>query len=190
MDKTLIIYAHPNQTSLNHAILTQVVNILKKQSVAYDIIDLYADNFNPVLSKQALIDYDKPSQDLQIIDYVEKLKTSNRLILIYPIWWYRGPAIFEGFLDRVFTKETAFSYALGYHEGCFDHIKEALVLTTSAQTTIDLVNICNDPITSMLINGTLYYAGIKNAKWLNLQLSEQCDADAFEKHIQLIKSHI
>ena len=48
-----IVYAHPWDGSYNHAILERVKETLNARHNV-DIIDLYKDNFNPVLNEKEL----------------------------------------------------------------------------------------------------------------------------------------
>jgi len=54
MSKTTIIYAHPYEKSFNHAILERVQALLDAKGQEYRLIDLYADGFNPVYTKEEL----------------------------------------------------------------------------------------------------------------------------------------
>ena len=47
MSQTLIIYAHPYEGSFNHAILEEVKAGLEASGRPYEVIDLYADGFDP-----------------------------------------------------------------------------------------------------------------------------------------------
>jgi NAD(P)H dehydrogenase (quinone) len=51
MKNVLIIYAHPDEESFNAAILNTAVDQLKRTGCVYSVIDLYKQNYNPVLSK-------------------------------------------------------------------------------------------------------------------------------------------
>lgn len=184
MKKAVIVFAHPNHCSLNGTIYNKIKDKLNQKEISITTIDLYNEQFNPVLSKQELLNYDQQSTDLQVKGYVNCLVEANFLIFIYPIWWYRGPAIFEGFLDRIFTKETAFSYKNGYHQPLFTNIESALILTTSAQTTKDMKDLFASPIENSLIKGTLKFVGIENAHWQNLELSENCNEKKLNDHLQ------
>lgn len=186
MGRTLIIFCHPNHTSLNKSILDSVTDHLMSIHRDYDVIDLYEDKFDPTLTKQALIDYDTPSTDEQIVKYVKLIKKASSLIFIYPLWWYRGPALLEGFLDRVMCKETAFSYKNGYHEPLFTNIEKAFVFTTSAQKTEDLVNMFGNPVQKAFMDGTLHFVGVQQRVWFNLELSETCCDEQFTTHIETI----
>ena len=48
--KHLIIYAHPNEVSLNHHLMQMVTESLQTDNQKIAVRDLYQLNFNPVLS--------------------------------------------------------------------------------------------------------------------------------------------
>ena len=45
--RTLIVYAHPYDGSFNHAVLEAATSALDKAGRPYDVVDLYADGFDP-----------------------------------------------------------------------------------------------------------------------------------------------
>lgn len=102
----VIIYAHPNPNSFNHAILKRVVDTLEKQNAVFKIIDLYGVNYNPVLSLEELNGVsNKETRTYQNIIY-----ESTNLIFIFPVFWFRGPAILEGFIDKTFIPGFAYRF--------------------------------------------------------------------------------
>ena len=48
--KVLVVYAHPNPQSFNHAIVESFTEGLTEAGHTYEVVDLYAINFNPCLS--------------------------------------------------------------------------------------------------------------------------------------------
>ena len=48
-----IIYVHPCQESFNTAIFNEIVSKLEQTNQSYTVLDLYKDEFNPVLSEKA-----------------------------------------------------------------------------------------------------------------------------------------
>ena len=50
----VIIYAHPNTASFNHAILETIAEELEKSNKDLNVRDLYKIGFNPVLSAEDL----------------------------------------------------------------------------------------------------------------------------------------
>ena len=100
-----IVYCHPQTESFNCMILNYVTGCLENEGRSYDVIDLYADNFNPVLSADDLKHYAKGlSTDPLVKRYTEVLQKTTEIIFIFPIWWGMMPAILKGFIDKTFLK--------------------------------------------------------------------------------------
>ena len=101
--KTLVIFAHPNPQSFCGALRDSFMSGAKAGNHSVKIIDLYKENFDPV-----------SFGDNKIAPDVEKhqtlIKDAHCLVFIYPIWWFRAPAILEGWIDRVFTLGFAFKF--------------------------------------------------------------------------------
>jgi NAD(P)H dehydrogenase (quinone) len=126
---TLIIYAHPNSDSLNYAILENVMRGLKDANRNFELLDSYKEKFDPVL----IIDQQNKRRNLINDPYTEKyrkkIEQAEKLIFIYPIWWYGVPAILKGFFDRVFVSGFAFKYDGKLPKGLLQN-KEAWVIYT------------------------------------------------------------
>ena len=105
----LVIYAYPNKKGLNESIKNTVLCNLKT-SRQVQIIDLYEEQFNPVL----YFDEEHKRRNLHLNQemkrYRELISWSDQLIFIYPIWWSSMPAVLKGFIDRVFAKDFAYRY--------------------------------------------------------------------------------
>ncbi len=131
--KIALIYAHPSRSEGSSAkILERVLSVLSSSGAQCRILDLYADNFNPVLDAAELREYSsrKPPKS-DIANYQKAISESEALIFIYPAWWSVPPAILKGWLDRVFTPGFAFSFSSGVMKGLLEG-KRALVLRTFA----------------------------------------------------------
>lgn len=105
----LVIYSYPNHNSLNAEIFRTVKNNLSKKHTV-KTLDLYAENFNPVLyfdDEHRRKDLDK---DPEMEKYRNLISGADHLIFIFPIWWGGMPAILKGFIDRVFARGFAYSY--------------------------------------------------------------------------------
>ena len=101
--KILIIFAHPNQKSFCGALKDSFIDGVKSNNHSVDVIDLYKDKFNPV-------SFGDNEISPEVKNYQQLIKNSNYLVFIYPIWWFRAPAILEGWFDRVFTVGFAFDF--------------------------------------------------------------------------------
>lgn len=107
--KILLIYAYPNHEGLNYSIKESVLKGIRLENEVKEI-DLYIDEFDPVLH----FDSNQPRrylhEETSTQRYREMIEWSDFLIFIYPIWWSSSPAILKGFIDRVFVKEFAYRY--------------------------------------------------------------------------------
>jgi NAD(P)H dehydrogenase (quinone) len=109
----LIIFAHPDSKgSHNAAVLRYVKERMKANGVEYKVVDLYADGFDPLIQ---LVEFDRPldSGADRVREYQELVRGAERLVFIYPVWWYNMPAMMKGFVDRVFTGGFAYEFSPG-----------------------------------------------------------------------------
>jgi len=108
-DKTVTVYlAHPYKDSFNHAIFQRVIETLDAPGTKVFSHDLYAEDFNPVLTVGEL-GFDE-SEDPLVLQYAEELMASDLLIFIHPNWWGQPPAILKGWIDRVIRPPYAYDY--------------------------------------------------------------------------------
>ncbi|THF84216.1 NAD(P)H-dependent oxidoreductase [Cohnella fermenti] len=108
--KTLVIYAHPNHESLSYAFLERVLKGLRDRPSGEEVqvLDLYAEGFDPVL----VFNKEKRRRDMhsdpELARHREQLLWADRIVLVYPIWWGRPPAILLGYIDRMFASGFAY----------------------------------------------------------------------------------
>jgi len=107
----LIVYAHPNPKSFNHAIKERVEAKLKKEKKKYSVRDLYAMKWNPVLGGAdfEVMQGGKTPEDIKAEQ--NYIKEADVVIFIHPIWWFGMPAVLKGYVDRVFSY--GFAYEVG-----------------------------------------------------------------------------
>ncbi|MBE2895423.1 NAD(P)H-dependent oxidoreductase [Pasteurellaceae bacterium HPA106] len=117
MKQHLIIYAHPNPQSFNHAILEQVVHATKKCGWQPVVRDLHALEFNPVLSWQELAESYQGIINEHIAQEHDFIRHADLITLIYPLWWMGFPAILKGYLDRTLTFGFAYQTLNGKSQG-------------------------------------------------------------------------
>jgi len=107
--RILVLYAHPVETSFHAALHARVVAALRAAGHEVDDCDLYAENFNPVLSRAERLTYhDTAMNRAPVQAYVERLQRAQALILCYPVWCFGLPAILKGWFDRVLMPGVAF----------------------------------------------------------------------------------
>ncbi len=112
--RTLVLFAHPVETSYAAALHSAVVENLKAGGHEVDDCDLYAEGFNPVLSREERLNYhDEDVCTKAVQEYVDRLRAAEALVLNFPVWNFGYPAILKGFFDRVFLPGVSFKLAHG-----------------------------------------------------------------------------
>ncbi len=163
---TTIIYAHPWEQSFNNAILQRVTSALEITGKDFNVIDLNADKFNPVLEEKDLATFGVgESSDNLVGQYQQLISNSDELVFIFPVWWYDAPAILKGFIDKVMLKDFAYLDTKFGLKGLLTHIKKTTVITTSGGPTWYIKK--NNGIEKVFINSTLKSVGLKKVKWIN-----------------------
>jgi NAD(P)H dehydrogenase (quinone) len=129
--RVLVVYAHPNPASYGAAVRDSVVASLTEAGHQVDLCDLYAENFDPILSERERIGYlDETTNQIHVAGYVKRLQSAEALILVHPIWNFGHPAILKGFLDRVFLPGVSFKLVDGRVQGNLTHLKHVVTVTT------------------------------------------------------------
>jgi len=101
--RVLVVYAHPLETSFVAAAHALVVATLKARTHEVDDLDLYAETFDPVLSREQMLNYvDATTNASEVKGYVHRLRAAEALVLVFPVWFDGLPAIMHGYFQRVF----------------------------------------------------------------------------------------
>ena len=163
-----IIIAHPNPHSFNHALLKSFVDGAKTANHDVHIIDLYKDQFNPIIS---LDEMRGDISDPIVENYQQQIKNADCLVFIYPIFWFRAPAIFEGWIDRVFSVNFAFKFKTvfgnwGRPVGLLP-CKKAIIINTYGSPAIATKYFYLNIPFRRLKRGVLKMCGVKNIIRIN-----------------------
>jgi NAD(P)H dehydrogenase (quinone) len=107
--KVLVVYCHPRTDSFAHALKDTVVAALGKAGHDVDLMDLYGENFQPILTAEERARYnDATCNQVGIEADIARLKQVQALVFVYPTWWYGLPAMLKGWFDRVWAPGVAF----------------------------------------------------------------------------------
>jgi len=165
MSKHLIIFAHPSHDGHGGYLLSEIEKRLKSEQKDYELIDLYALNYDPVLKKEELYSAGNKEISEENLNFQKKIQAADRLIFIYPIWWQNMPAILKGFLDRVITGGFGFKYVLGAPVGLLKG-KKAAVFASSAGPTLYTRFFTSNSAINVLKKHVLRFCGIKTRYFL------------------------
>ncbi|XP_068941576.1 NAD(P)H dehydrogenase [quinone] 1 [Petaurus breviceps papuanus] len=179
--KALIVLAHAEKTSFNHALKEAAEETLKKKGWDVTVSDLYALNFNPLISRKDITgdlkdpeNFKYPFESVQaykegrlssdIVAEQKKLADADLVIFQFPLQWFGLPAILKGWFERVFIGEFAYSYATMYDQGPFKNKKAVLSITTGgAGSMYSLFGVHGDMnvILWPIQSGILYFCGFQ-----------------------------
>ncbi|TPM34747.1 NAD(P)H-dependent oxidoreductase [Mesorhizobium sp. B2-3-5] len=127
----LVLYAHPVETSFNAGLHRMIVERLRAAGHSVDDCDLYAEDFDPRLTRRERLDYhNQRAPGEAVAPYVERLVRADALVLSYPVWNYGFPAILKGFFDRVFLPGVSFKLVDGKVRPSLHNIKKVAAVTT------------------------------------------------------------
>lgn len=138
-----IIYCHPSNKSYTYEILSQLKSSLVNEKMEFDISDLYAIKFKTDMSEEEYEREGFGNKHLplmkDVIEEQKKIKMTDCLIFVYPVWWSDCPAKLKGWFDRVFS----IGYAYGLNEDDnlekMKTIKYGLMICTAGHP-IDFLN--------------------------------------------------
>jgi len=107
--KILYIYCHPVPESFHGALRVEALAGLAKAGHTVDLLDLYAEGFDPVLSTEGRRHYEDTSRNRDGLEpYVRRLREADALVVQFPTWCFGTPAMLKGFFDRMFMPGVAF----------------------------------------------------------------------------------
>ena len=129
--RVLVLFAHPVETSYQAALHTRVVESLKHAGHEVDDCDLYAEDFDPRLSREERLAYhDLEAERSGVQGYIARLQWAEALILVFPVWNFGSPAILKGFFDRVFLPGVSFRMAEGKVAPALNNLKRTAAVVT------------------------------------------------------------
>ena len=135
--KALVLFAHPCEESFGSALHAGIVDSLAARGWDVDDCDLYAENFQPVLTTDERRGYHEVPANIEPVrDYVERLRAAEALIFSFPVWNFGYPAILKGFLDRVFLPGVSFKLVDGKVRPNLTNIRKLAAVTTYGGTRL------------------------------------------------------
>jgi len=103
------LYCHPQPTSFHAAIRARVLMALASAGHEVDLLDLYAEKFDPVMWEPARRDYHDTSRNQAGLEqYVARLRAADALVVQFPVWSFGMPAMLKGYFDRMMMPGVAF----------------------------------------------------------------------------------
>ena len=185
--RILVVFAHPLSDSLAAALKDAVIAGVEESDGTADLIDLYADEFDPRLSADERGRFVQPgyTPPADAADYCDRLKAADGLVFVFPQWWFGMPAILKGFVDRVFVPGVAFDPdpAGGRLIPRLDDIKTFDVVTTTGSPWWIVELYMRNPVRRQIKNGIGKFCGnsvrFRMQSMYNLDKADEGDCAKF-----------
>lgn len=142
--KAHIVHAHPEPQSFTAAMRDAAAAALKAMGYQVTISDLYAMNFDPLISrddfthevgdpiaftKEQRAGWSGRTLDPAILAEADKTLAADLLVLTFPVYWFSVPAMLKGWMDRVLLSGPFYSGRDMYDRGGMKG-KKALALAS------------------------------------------------------------
>ncbi|RYC31056.1 flavodoxin family protein [Lichenibacterium minor] len=107
--RVLYVYCHPLPESFHAGLRAEALAGLAEAGHDVDLLDLYAEKFDPVLTEDGRRHYHDPAVNRRGLEtYVERLRAAKALVFQFPTWTFGPPAMLKGFFDRLLMPGVAF----------------------------------------------------------------------------------
>ncbi|MFD3660750.1 NAD(P)H oxidoreductase [Streptomyces sp. NPDC058659] len=102
---TLLVHAHPRSDSLTAQVADLAHARLKDEGGTVDVLDLYAEGFDPVLRPADEPDWEDREKQYspEVHAHMDRILAADDIVIVFPVWWMAPPAVLKGWIDRVWN---------------------------------------------------------------------------------------
>jgi NAD(P)H dehydrogenase (quinone) len=159
----LLILAHPNPASFNHAIARTVADTVRESGHEVWLHDLYAEGFDPVMTAAEL---DRAAVLPEVIErYCREVDQADYLGVVHPNWWSAPPAILRGWIDRCLRAGRAYNFVPDGRGGARPvgllKLRAGLVLNTANTPQAIEESVYGDPLQAHWVKVVFGLCGVK-----------------------------
>ena len=107
--RVLYVYCHPLPESFHAAVRKEALAALAAAGHDVDLLDLYRENFDPVLTEEGRRHYhDVPQNRIGLEPLIGRIESAEAIVMQFPTWCFGMPAMLKGFCDRLLMPGVAF----------------------------------------------------------------------------------
>jgi len=132
--RILVVYCHPDEERFQWTIQSELTTRLRADGHDLQVLDLYAEGFDPVLDREAWRAHrqDRGFDAADLAPHVAALLAAEGVVFICPTGRFGLPALLKGWLDRVWVEGVAFEKVPGSNRprARLQHIRSITVVTT------------------------------------------------------------
>ncbi|WP_137156656.1 NAD(P)H-dependent oxidoreductase [Rhizobium sp. FKL33] len=132
--RVLLLHSHPVEESYGAALHKTTREALARAGHTVDDCNLYAEGFDPVMSRHDRIVYHDYPENMKLVSsYCDRLLAAEALVIVTPVWNFGFPAMLKGYFDRVWVPGISFELVDGKVQSRLRHIQKlGAVLTYGA----------------------------------------------------------
>jgi len=162
----LVVLAHPDPASFNHALAHAAADAARRNGHAVVLHDLHAERFDPILPRAELAK--EAPLEPWLRRHCEELATADGIVVVHPNWWGQPPAILTGWIDRVVRPGVAYAFeeadgGEGVPLGLL-RARAAVVLNTSNTPPERERAVFGDPLESIWRRCVFDLCGVKDVR--------------------------
>ncbi len=184
--RVLVVYAHPNPNSFNHAILESFTKGLEDGGNTFEIADLNAIKFNPSFGPDDFGQFAGKPVLQDVLDQQAKVAQADGLAFIFPIWWLSCPAILKGWMDRVLSFGFAYKYTETGMVGILKNKKALLINTTGGPEQKYMGLGRTDTIKKLFSDILKVDCGIANVEHVFFYALDMVDDETRKKYLEQV----
>lgn len=181
----LVVCAHPNADSFNHAVTAAAERGLAAGGHRATTLDLYALDFAAAMTPAEHRAYqgwaapaDPPVLDPMVAEHAALVGQAQAIMFVYPTWWSQPPAILKGWLERVLVPGVSFTFdASGKVRPGMQHVQRIIGISTYGSPWT-YVKLMNDGGRRMITRALRMSCGIRTpTTWLGLYSVDTAGAE-------------
>lgn len=110
--RAVVVYCHPVEGSFCSSLRDAAIRGLRRAGHDVELIDLAADNFNPVMNTDEWHLYFQSASHIpdDVRAYVSAIRDAEIVVFVYPTWWSSVPAQLKGWMERVLVPGVGFTF--------------------------------------------------------------------------------
>ena len=162
MKKVLIINGHPETNSYNYALANAYIEGAKNAGAEISTINIAELNFNINLQHG----YQKRTElEPDLLLAIDKIKATDHIVWLFPMWWYSCPALMKGFIDRTFLPGITFQPVEGkpLPDKLLKGKSARLIITADSPSWFNSL-FMGKPAINQIKKGTLEFCGVNPVK--------------------------
>ncbi|MFF0275086.1 MULTISPECIES: NAD(P)H oxidoreductase [unclassified Streptomyces] len=158
---TLLVLAHPRADSLTAQVAARLHARLKEEGGTVDVLDLYAEGFDPALRPADEPDWEdrEKAYSPEVRAHMDRILAADDILVVFPVWWFTPPAVLKGWIDRVWNYGFAYGRSRPRLAG-----KRLLWLALMGGTPEEIERLgMTDALPLMLVTGVSAFCGLPDA---------------------------